>query len=145
MKRFTQTYSKKKFPERLLEREKLDHVMENLLKSAASGHIHRSPLIMISYFFLEVICVLLSFYYNFLYKHVYTCILAYSHTLILAYLHTCILAYFNTCKLAYLHTCILAYMCILSYLHILSTNFVFRLQLSDLVIRFRIQNLTKIC
>ena len=32
MKRFTQTYSKKKFAERLLEREKLDHVMENLLK-----------------------------------------------------------------------------------------------------------------
>ena len=33
MKRFTQTYSKKKFAERLLEREKLDHVMENLLKN----------------------------------------------------------------------------------------------------------------
>ena len=30
MKRFTQTYSKKKFAERLLEREKLDHFMENL-------------------------------------------------------------------------------------------------------------------
>ena len=33
MKRFTQTYSKKKFAERLLEREKLDHLMENLLKT----------------------------------------------------------------------------------------------------------------
>ena len=33
MKRFTQTYSKKKFAERLLERDKLDHLMENLLKN----------------------------------------------------------------------------------------------------------------
>ena len=33
MKRFTQTYSKKKFADRLLERDKLDHLMENLLKN----------------------------------------------------------------------------------------------------------------
>ena len=31
MKRFTQTYSKKKFAERLLERDELDQVMGNLL------------------------------------------------------------------------------------------------------------------
>ena len=33
MKRLTQTYSKKRVAERLLEREKLDHLMENLLKN----------------------------------------------------------------------------------------------------------------
>ena len=33
MKRFTQSYSKKKFAKRLLEREKIDQVMENLLKN----------------------------------------------------------------------------------------------------------------
>ena len=60
----------------------------------------------------------------------YMCIIAYLPTYILAYMHTCILAYLHTCILSYLHTCILAYLhnCILAYL----------------VIRFRIQNLTKI-
>ena len=33
MKRFTQSYSKKKFAERLLARTELDHVMKNLLKN----------------------------------------------------------------------------------------------------------------
>ena len=33
MKRFTQSYSKKKFTSRLLERDKIDKIMENLLKN----------------------------------------------------------------------------------------------------------------
>ena len=33
MKRFTQSYSKKKFASRLLERDKIDKIMENLLKN----------------------------------------------------------------------------------------------------------------
>merc|ERR1712030_222755 len=33
MKRFTQSYSKKKFASRLLERDKIDKLMENLLKN----------------------------------------------------------------------------------------------------------------
>ena len=33
MKRFTQSYSKKKFAERLLARNEVDHLMENLLKN----------------------------------------------------------------------------------------------------------------
>ena len=33
MKRFTQSYSKKKFAERLLVRNEVDHLMENLLKN----------------------------------------------------------------------------------------------------------------
>ena len=33
IKRFTQSYSKKKFASRLLEREKVDNIMENLLKN----------------------------------------------------------------------------------------------------------------
>ena len=42
----------------------------------------------------------LSFFlFNFLYKHVYTYILAYLNTCILAHLHTCI--YVRTCILAY--------------------------------------------
>ena len=53
----------------------------------------------------------LSFFlFNFLYKHLYTCLLA--------YLHTCTLAYLHTFILLYLHMCIIARCCIIRFVRL---------------------------
>ena len=77
----------------------------------------------------------LTFYINMhILVYFHTSILPCFHTSILPYFHASILAYM--CIHAYLHICAYLHMCILAYLHTCI--------LAYRVIRFRIQNLTKI-